>query len=125
MFPHDISLKASARPGFSLLPPPALCERRHGGLASRRAVRSVEQRRKSRERKRSKRLKRQQPERKEKYCERQGRTNRKQHHKLSNPSARHDMQRQRRVTKAKLSYRLNLTDTALLPARSNGASGGN
>src|SRR5262249_7956586 len=51
--------------------------------------------RKSRERKRSKRLKRQQPERKEKYRERQCRANRKQHHKLSKPSAKHDMQRQR------------------------------
>src|SRR5262249_7385369 len=51
--------------------------------------------RKSRERKRSKRLKRQQPERKEKYCERQCRANRKQHHKFSTPSTRHDMQRQR------------------------------
>jgi hypothetical protein len=50
---------------------------------------------KSRERKRSKRLKRQQPERKEKYRERQRRANRKQHRKLSKPSARHDMQRQR------------------------------
>src|SRR5262249_14962039 len=79
----------------------------------------------TRQRKPSKRLKRQEPERKEKYRERQGRANRKQHHKLSKPSTRHDMQRQRRVTKAKLSYRLNLTDTALLPARSNGASGGN
>src|SRR6516165_10737584 len=47
--------------------------------------------RKSRERKRSKRLKRQQPERKEKYRERQCRANRKQHYKLSKPSARHDM----------------------------------
>ena len=79
----------------------------------------------TRQRKPSKRLKRQEPERKEKHRERQGRANRKQHHKLSKPSTRHDMQRQRRVTKAKLSYRLNLTDTALLPARSNGASGGN
>jgi NAD-dependent SIR2 family protein deacetylase len=52
--------------------------------------------RKSRERKRSKRLKRQQPERKEKYRERQCRANRKQHHKLSKPSARHDIQRQLR-----------------------------
>src|SRR5260221_1585327 len=51
--------------------------------------------RKSRERKRSKRLKRQQPERKEKYRECQCRANRKKHHKLSKPSARHDMQRQR------------------------------
>ena len=51
--------------------------------------------RRSRERKRSKRLKRQQPERKEKYRERQYRANRKQHHKLSKPSTRHDMQRQR------------------------------
>src|SRR5215471_21842001 len=50
--------------------------------------------RKSRERKRSKRLKRQQPERKEKYRERQCRANRKQHYKLSKPSARHNMQRQ-------------------------------
>src|SRR5262249_4697997 len=51
--------------------------------------------RKSRERKRSKRLIRQQPERKEKYRERQCRANRKQHYNLSKPSARHDMQRQR------------------------------
>ena len=51
--------------------------------------------RKSRERKRSKRLKRQQPERKEKYRERQCQANRKQHYKLSKPSARHDVQRQR------------------------------
>src|SRR6516165_7860538 len=51
--------------------------------------------RKSRERKRSKRLKRHQPERKEKYLERHCRANRKQHYKLSKPSARHDMQRQR------------------------------
>jgi hypothetical protein len=49
--------------------------------------------RKSRERKRRKPLKRQQPERKEKYRERQCRANRKQHHKLSNLSARHDTQR--------------------------------
>src|SRR5258708_36705725 len=54
--------------------------------------------RKSRERKRSKRLKRQQPERKEKYRKRQCRANRKQHHKLSKLSARHDMQRQRSET---------------------------
>src|SRR5262245_19179186 len=54
-----------------------------------------EKSRKSRERKRSKRLIRQQPERKEKYHERQCRANRKQHYKLSKPSARHDMQRQR------------------------------
>src|SRR5215813_1356702 len=54
-----------------------------------------EKSRKSRERKRSKRLIRQQPERKEKYRERQCRANRKQHYKLSKPSARHDMQRQR------------------------------
>src|SRR5262245_12781681 len=47
--------------------------------------------RKSGERKWSKRLKRQQPESKEKYRERQCRANRKQHHKLSKPSARHDM----------------------------------
>jgi hypothetical protein len=46
--------------------------------------------RKSRERKRRKSLKRQQPERKEKYRERQCRANRKQDHKLSKPSARHD-----------------------------------
>jgi hypothetical protein len=45
--------------------------------------------RKSRERKRSKRVKRQQPECKEKYRECQCRANRKQHHKLSKPSARH------------------------------------
>ena len=51
--------------------------------------------RKSRERKRSKRLKRQQPEREEKYRERQCQANRKQHYKLSKPSARHDVQRQR------------------------------
>ena len=50
-----------------------------------------EKSRKSRERKRSKRLIRQQPERKEKYRERQCRANRKQHYKLSKPSARHDM----------------------------------
>src|SRR6266436_2278851 len=56
--------------------------------------------RKSRERKRSKRLKRQQPERKEKYRKRQCRANRKQHHKLSKLSARHDMQRQRSETLA-------------------------
>jgi len=43
----------------------------------------------------SKRLKRQQPERKEKYRERQCQANRKQHYKLSKPSARHDVQRQR------------------------------
>src|SRR5262249_59700086 len=43
----------------------------------------------------SKRLKRHQPERMEKYRERQGRANRKQHHKLTKPSARHDMQRER------------------------------
>src|SRR5262249_33112883 len=66
--------------------------------------------RKSRERKRSKRLKRQQPERKEKYRERQCRANRTQHHKLSKPSARHDMQRQRKA----LTSRLSLTDTAFL-----------
>jgi septal ring factor EnvC (AmiA/AmiB activator) len=77
--------------------------------------------RKSRERKRSKRLKRQQPERKEKYRERQCRANRTQHHKLSKPSARHDMQRQRKA----LTSRLSLTDTAFLPAGSNGVSGGN
>src|SRR5262249_4161925 len=76
-------------------PSPAFCKCCHGRLASRRAVRSVEQRRKSRQRKPSKRLKRQQPERKEKYRERQCRANRKQHHKLSKPSTRHDMQRQR------------------------------
>src|SRR5262245_15181457 len=40
-------------------------------------------------------LKRQQPERKEKYRERQCRANREQHHKLSKLSARHDTQRQR------------------------------
>jgi hypothetical protein len=44
--------------------------------------------RKSRERKRSKCLKRQQPERREKYRERHYRGNRKQHHKLSKPSAK-------------------------------------
>src|ERR1700745_2753336 len=49
--------------------------------------------RKSRERKQRKPLKRQQPERKEKYRERQCRANRKQHHKLSKLSARHDTQR--------------------------------
>src|SRR5262249_51721132 len=54
-----------------------------------------EKSRKSRERKRSKRLIRQQPERKEKYRERQCRASRKQPYKLSKPSARHDMQRQR------------------------------
>jgi hypothetical protein len=74
--------------------------------------------RKSREGKRSKRLKRQQPERKEKYRERQCRANRTQHHKLSNPSVRHDMQRNA------LTSRLSLTDTAFLPAGSNGVSGG-
>jgi hypothetical protein len=49
--------------------------------------------RKSRERKRRKPLERQQPERKKKYRERQCRADRKQHHKLSNLSARHDTQR--------------------------------
>jgi hypothetical protein len=49
--------------------------------------------RKSRERKQRKPLKRQQPERKGKYRERQCRANRKQHHKLSKLSARHDTQR--------------------------------
>src|SRR5262250_635996 len=47
-----------------------------------------EKSRKSRERKRSKRPIRQ---RKEKYRERECRANRKQHYKLSKPSARHDM----------------------------------
>ena len=51
-----------------------------------------EKSRKSRERKRSKRPIRQ---RKEKYRERECRANRKQHYKLSKPSARHDMLRQR------------------------------
>ena len=74
--------------------------------------------RKSWERKRSKRLKRQQPERKEKYRKRQCRANRKQHHKLSKPSARHDMQRQRNECDL-------LPAAALFPAGSNGASGGN
>jgi len=69
--------------------------KRRRTFITRRAVRSVEQRRKSRQRKPSKRLKRQQPERKEKYRERQCRANRKQHHKFSKPSTRHDMQRQR------------------------------
>jgi hypothetical protein len=47
--------------------------------------------RKSREKKSGKWLVRQQPERKEKHRNGQRRANRKQHYKLSKPSARHDM----------------------------------
>src|SRR6516225_7111205 len=80
---------------------------RHDGNSSRRVAAALselaqelkQQRsnqgkpRKSRERKQRKPLKRQQPERKEKYRERQCRANRKQYHKLSKLSARHDTQR--------------------------------
>jgi hypothetical protein len=77
---------------------PPSCERAASDWRPRLAVPedvTLEKTRKSRERKRSKRLKRQQPERKEKYRECQCRANRKQHYKLSKPSARHDRQRQR------------------------------
>src|SRR5215831_15323012 len=59
---------------------------------------SLGKRRKFRKRRRKNYLKRQQPERKEKYRERQCRANRKQHPDLSKLSVRHDMQRQRCLT---------------------------
>src|SRR5262249_60768848 len=57
----------------------------------RGAIGRTQTSRKSREKKSGKWLVRQQPERKEKYRERQCRANRRQHYKLSKPSARHDM----------------------------------
>jgi len=90
--------------------------KRRRTFITRRAVRSVEQRRKSRQRKPSKPLKRQQPERKEKHRNGQRRANRKQHYKLSKPSARHDM---RNANATSVTY------FPPLPAWSNGASGGN
>src|SRR5262245_7719261 len=76
----------------------------------RGAIGRTQTSRKSREKKSGKWLVRQQPERKEKYRERQCRANRKQHYKLSKPSARHDM-RNANATSVTTS-RLTLTDGA-------------